>query len=441
MSLLLSPLLQSHRHLCSTNRSGLEIIRIIFRYHVKSLRIRLEAPTCQVDAKALESCQLALGRSLPKNRSLRQKVSEFEATAISKRRLGDEGDNCLGYKKNAGPVTAALFNVIPKKYHSLLDYAEYKHLGKDFIAEPGNYRSSMLNTLRRVIASILTSAGYTINSQILASTTADTSQDKVLLGLLRFPNDKLSKLFAPIDGKKNMMYIFLSRIVLDLHRVMVHGPSSLAANSKPDPKANGTKYGFVEVTDHSLALASTFARFLVSADKTFASIGPIMKINWQCAACALATRFNFLNSQTLPRLSSAVARYAPFDGHLRQSGQPSFTLRQSMEPMVQPRQSRFKLVPRIRVILPLASLLPHRRPTTSASGVGRIVWLSFKCKYGASAHGLHSNFVPRRANRPYPTCWRTGSAAATTQSKASSEPIVPVEPASQTYPNPQSLSA
>ncbi|KAJ7215091.1 hypothetical protein B0H12DRAFT_1242072 [Mycena haematopus] len=180
-------------------------------------------------------------------------------------------------------VTAGLFDVIPEKYHMLLDYAEYKHFAKDFIAEFGGYRSSMLNTLRGVMASILASAGYTVNSQILGSATADRSQDKVLLGLFRYPNDK-SPLFAPIlypDGKKNTTYIFLSRIVLDVHRVMVHGRSSLAANSKPDPKANGTKYGFVEVTDHSIALAGILTRFLISADKTFAPIGAITKINWE----------------------------------------------------------------------------------------------------------------------------------------------------------------
>ncbi|KAJ7803333.1 hypothetical protein B0H14DRAFT_3154506 [Mycena olivaceomarginata] len=46
--------------------------------------------------------------------------------------------------------------------------------------------------------------------------------------------------------------------------------------------------------------------------------------------------------------------------------------------------------------------------------------------YGASAHGLHSNFVPRRANRPHPTCWRTGSVLQL-RAKPRSEPIVPVE--------------
>ncbi|KAJ7094136.1 hypothetical protein C8R44DRAFT_890505 [Mycena epipterygia] len=41
-----------------------------------------------------------------------------------------------------------------------------------------------------------------------------------------------------------------------IHRVMVHGQLSLGENSKPDPKANGTKYGVSEATDHWLELWS-----------------------------------------------------------------------------------------------------------------------------------------------------------------------------------------
>ncbi|KAJ7836868.1 hypothetical protein B0H14DRAFT_2589431 [Mycena olivaceomarginata] len=255
-----------------------------------------------------------------------KRVSELEATATSKRRRRDRGDNRLGYEKHVGQwarhffltketwvtpenfrasppdlsldpatrfssntacsrsVTATLFEVVPPKYHSLIDYSEYKHMAKDFITELGNARSSLINSLRGVIASILTSAGYNVNSTILGVATADRSQDKVLLGLLRFPDDKTSKIFAPIlfpNGEKRMDYIFLSKMVLDLHRAMVHGPSSLAANSKPDPKANGTKYGLVEATDHSIALAAIFARFLISADKIFASTGAITNITWE----------------------------------------------------------------------------------------------------------------------------------------------------------------
>ncbi|KAJ6523193.1 hypothetical protein B0H19DRAFT_1277056 [Mycena capillaripes] len=261
---------------------------------------------------ALKNCQLAPGRTLAENRNLG--------------RGRDKGDNRLGYEAYVGAwartfllnkevwvrvddfrknrpdlpldpaarfgndkiystsITSALFDTIPEKYHALLDRAEYRHLAKDFVAELSSARSSMINTLRGVIASILTSAGHTVNSSLLGAAGADRSNAQVLIDLLRFPQDKKFKVFAPIlfpKGEKKMEYIFTSDIVLDLHRVMIHGPSSLVENSKPDTKANGTKYGVVEATDHSIALAGTLARFLVSADKTFASIGGITKIPWE----------------------------------------------------------------------------------------------------------------------------------------------------------------
>ncbi|KAJ7851055.1 hypothetical protein B0H14DRAFT_833510 [Mycena olivaceomarginata] len=275
--------------------------------------------------KGYQSCQLDLGRVLAENRSLRQRVSELEATAASKRRRGTGmGDNRLGYQKNVGSwaryflltkeawvktedfrksppelsldpaarfgsntaysngITAALFDMIPVKYHPLLDYAEYRHLGKDFIAEVGNARSSTINSLRGVIPSILTSAGHAVDGQLLSIAAADRSRSNVLLGLLRFPGETTSRIFAPIlfpNGQKKMEFIFLSKIVLDIHRVMTFGPSSLGV--KPDAKSNGIKYAVFEATDHSIALAGIFARFLVSADKTFANTGTITKITWE----------------------------------------------------------------------------------------------------------------------------------------------------------------
>ncbi|KAJ7859827.1 hypothetical protein B0H14DRAFT_3628440 [Mycena olivaceomarginata] len=178
-------------------------------------------------------------------------------------------------------ITAALFDMIPVKYHPLLDYAEYRHLGKDFIADVRNARSSTINSLRGVIPSILTSAGHAVDSHLLGIAAADRSQSKVLLGLLRYPGET-SKIFAPIlflNGQKKMEFIFLSKIVLDIHRVMTFGPSSLGM--KPDAKSNGIKYAVVEATDDSIALAGIFARFLVSADKTFANTSAITKITWE----------------------------------------------------------------------------------------------------------------------------------------------------------------
>ncbi|KAJ7745037.1 hypothetical protein B0H14DRAFT_2637218 [Mycena olivaceomarginata] len=157
--------------------------------------------------------------------------------------------------------------------------------GYQCTAEISGVRSSTINSLRGVIASILSSAGHTVNSQILVVAAADRSQDKVLLGLLRFPEDKTSKLFAILlpKGQKKMQFIILSKIVLDIHRVLAYGPSGLAAHSKPDAKSNGIKYGIFEATDHSVALAGTLdvstaekgqSRFLVSADKTLSRFLP-----------------------------------------------------------------------------------------------------------------------------------------------------------------------
>ncbi|KAJ6550560.1 hypothetical protein B0H10DRAFT_2202311 [Mycena sp. CBHHK59/15] len=218
--------------------------------------------------KALEHCQLALGRVLAENRSLRQTNSDLLAAASSKRHRLVQGDNKIGYKSQIGTlakrffftqeawtraplnpehrftndnvysqsVTTALFDNIPPKYYPLLDYNSYKHFAADFITEFGNARASVINSIRRVMPIILASAGYSVESNLLVAAASDRSQDKVLISLLRFPQDKTPCLFPPVifpNGSKNMNCIFLSRIVLDVHRAMCHGPSSLGDTSAP----------------------------------------------------------------------------------------------------------------------------------------------------------------------------------------------------------------
>jgi hypothetical protein len=76
-----------------------------------------------------------------------------------------------------------------------------------------------INSLQGVIPSILTSAGHTVDGHLLGIAAADRSQSKVLLGLLRYPGETISKIFAPIlfpNSQKKMEFIFLSKIVLDV---------------------------------------------------------------------------------------------------------------------------------------------------------------------------------------------------------------------------------
>jgi hypothetical protein len=78
---------------------------------------------------------------------------------------------------------------------------------------------------------------------------------------------------------------------------MIHRPSSLVKDSKPDPKANGSKYHIIEANEHSISLAAVLvsggrahlfyilnlfqARFVLSADKQFAPTGTISKVSWE----------------------------------------------------------------------------------------------------------------------------------------------------------------
>ncbi|KAJ6553877.1 hypothetical protein B0H10DRAFT_2374846 [Mycena sp. CBHHK59/15] len=268
--------------------------------------------------KALEHCQLALGRVLAENRSLRQTNSDLLAAASSKRHRLVQGDNKLGYKSQIGTlakrffftqeawvqttdfrkdrpepplnpehrftndnvysqsVTTALFDNIPPKYYPLLDYNSYKHFAADFITEFGNAHASVINSIRRVMPIILASAGYSV----------EMIEAKIKSSSLSYASHKTKHLvsFPPVifpNGSKNMNCIFLSRIVLDVHRAMCHGPSSLGDNAKPDPKASATKYGIFEATDHSIAFAAIAARFVLSPDKTWASTGTISNIKWE----------------------------------------------------------------------------------------------------------------------------------------------------------------
>ncbi|KAK7017791.1 hypothetical protein R3P38DRAFT_3560511 [Favolaschia claudopus] len=274
--------------------------------------------------KAYQDLQLDHGRVLAENRSLRQRLHELEATSTGKRQRRAQSDNRLGYQQHVGAwarkfllaneawvtadefckrpvdlvntpeerfesskvysreITVALYQGIPPKFHPLLDRLSYKHLSKDFISDFGNARSTLLNNLRGVAASILTTAGHKVDTALVGVANADRGQNEVLTKLLCFPEEQKPKVFAPIlfpNGQKNMQHIFTSSIVLDFHRVMFHGPSSLG--TKPDPKANATKLGVVECSDHSIAFSAMLARFIISADKSFASTGQTTKINWE----------------------------------------------------------------------------------------------------------------------------------------------------------------
>ncbi|KAJ7205894.1 hypothetical protein C8J57DRAFT_1615311 [Mycena rebaudengoi] len=258
--------------------------------------------------EVLKLCQLALGHALAENRKLRQNNSNLLAVQGSKRR-GRGSKDTSAFQLVVGPlakrffltqetwvrvhefkkappeppltieqrfantnnysfgVTAALHAIVPEKLRPYLDADESTDFPRAFIAEHGAARSSLINTIRQAMQTILSHAGHIVDSSLLLAAAADRSTDPILHKLLCFPSDKKPTLFAPLlfpGETKNMQFIFTSDIILLTHRVMIHGPSSLVKDSKPDPKANGI-----------------LARFVLSADKQFAPTGTISKVSWE----------------------------------------------------------------------------------------------------------------------------------------------------------------
>ncbi|KAJ7936068.1 hypothetical protein B0H13DRAFT_2649426 [Mycena leptocephala] len=93
-------------------------------------------------------------------------------------------------------ITSALYEDIPEKFHSLLDYHAYGNFGKDFICEHGDGRSALLGVIRKALPVILKSHG--IDSGLLTNAKANRSKDTVIDRLLRFPAERKATLYPPI---------------------------------------------------------------------------------------------------------------------------------------------------------------------------------------------------------------------------------------------------
>ncbi|KAJ7447332.1 hypothetical protein B0H11DRAFT_2335661 [Mycena galericulata] len=179
-------------------------------------------------------------------------------------------------------LTAALYQDIPEKFHELLDANQYGNLAKDFIREHGDARSSLLNSVRKALPTIL--KGLDVDFDLLTTAGADRSNNAVLSGLLKFPNERKPTLYAPVlfpGPNQNMTELFLSPAVKKVHRLMYFGPGSLVPGSKPASNSNGVRLSLKEVTASSISAAATVTRFVLSPDKEWASKGAISGTEWE----------------------------------------------------------------------------------------------------------------------------------------------------------------
>ncbi|KAJ7509794.1 hypothetical protein B0H11DRAFT_2216670 [Mycena galericulata] len=178
-------------------------------------------------------------------------------------------------------LTLALYQDIPEKFHELLDANQYSNLAKDFVREHGDARSSLLNSIRKALPTILKELN--VDFDLLTTAGADRSNNAVLSGLLKFPTERKPTLYAPVlfpGPNKNMTELFLGPAVKKVHRLMYFGPGSLVPGSKPAPNSNGVRLSLREVTASSISAEATVTRFVLSPDKEWASKGAISGTEW-----------------------------------------------------------------------------------------------------------------------------------------------------------------
>ncbi|KAJ7687101.1 hypothetical protein B0H17DRAFT_1203772 [Mycena rosella] len=274
---------------------------------------------------ALKESQVSVMKLLSENRTLQKKYNNLYATSSKKQRRGANEDK-LGYKSEvirwakrllftralcinvtafqAKPadtldptqpedqfasddtyvqsITAALYQEIPEKFHSLVDSATYGSFARTFIHEFGEGCSSLLNVLRKALPVIL--SGANIDMSLLTTAGADRSNNAVLTALLCFPNEQKPSLYPPLlfpGPTRQMTEIFTGPIVMKVHRLMYFGPKSLIEGNKPASNSNGVKFGLDEVTESSVAASAILARFILSIDKEWASKGAISGTGWE----------------------------------------------------------------------------------------------------------------------------------------------------------------
>ncbi|KAJ7914596.1 hypothetical protein B0H13DRAFT_2325182 [Mycena leptocephala] len=232
--------------------------------------------------------------------------------------MPEDPGNC--FKNNdtyTRSITSALYIDIPEKFHSLLDYHAYGNFGKDFIREHGDRRSALLGVIRKALPVIL--KGHGMDSGLLTNAKADRSKDTVIHRLLRFPAECKATLYPPIlfpGSTRNMNEVFMGPIIMDIHRLMYFGPSSLILGSKPAQNSLGIKLGFHDVTESSVSAAAILTCFVLSTDTEWAAKGAISKIEWEEEYPIFRKIHKFVFAGTMSSLATASNSDADEDDEL-----------------------------------------------------------------------------------------------------------------------------
>ncbi|KAK7059890.1 hypothetical protein R3P38DRAFT_3168345 [Favolaschia claudopus] len=204
--------------------------------------------------------------------------------AFGPKPTGQIADPFLNDNEYTSNITWKLYAFIPERFHSLLDYKIYSSFAKDFVHEHSEGRSAVIKVIRKALPTILNLKDYPgVDHALLVGASSDRSKCPALVKLLKFPNDKKPSVYPPIffpSSTQNMLEVFTGHIVKDIHKIMFYGPGCLTSGAKPASNSNGIKLN-LQVNEASVAAAAILARFVLSADKQWASTGLVSKIEYE----------------------------------------------------------------------------------------------------------------------------------------------------------------
>ncbi|KAJ7447219.1 hypothetical protein FB451DRAFT_1188408 [Mycena latifolia] len=185
-------------------------------------------------------------------------------------------------------LTATLYERTPEKYHQLLDRAVFGDFSFNFLHNVNAGRSTAISVIKNRLPLLL------LEEKFIEKMDATN-----LLRLLLHPTDNAEKKisnFPPILYPQNRLdraKIFLNRLPMLVHRMILFGPTSVNSHGKQKPQSStlGVMWGLQTVTSGSVAFSVTATVFVIywliqnlkepGAKEDFFEVGSVSKIGFR----------------------------------------------------------------------------------------------------------------------------------------------------------------
>ncbi|KAH7904489.1 hypothetical protein BJ138DRAFT_1237336 [Hygrophoropsis aurantiaca] len=173
-------------------------------------------------------------------------------------------------------ILAEIYSITPRKLHGVVSHSSFI---SQFRHHLNNARGSHLTNLRNSAAEL-----FDMPSTYFKRRQRDHQDKEELQKLLKFKVDdkkypRFSPMFYPNNVKKDKL-LFRVRLLVNILRVVLLGPSSLTSSKRGGPPGYASRWGIVTITPGAIAWAATMAKFLASPDESFEPIGATSGIHY-----------------------------------------------------------------------------------------------------------------------------------------------------------------